>query len=572
MKEDPTFTLTLQSEFEGVTLREWVASLHNGEVRLTPKPPRYSATTLKQGKDCLRAWWWDYVAGVSPDSSPAQKWGTLMHSHLEAYLKHGTIPPQDTPQGRAATNGLKLLPAPKSVGLRVEEPFERGTWPGGPTFTGTKDWWLGPAGYDPDDGYRFNTERLTLGDHKSSKAFRRYPVTPETLRADGQFISYAHDLLSRFPQFDAIDGRWNYFGKVAPHPVDPVSLNDVPRSEIRGRWEEEILPTIEGLHKMHQAVPRLRDLPRPKEPDAKDSPCVKWGGCPHRAHCVDYRPKATNPSLVPLLAKHAAETTQTTPAAASQEGKNMAANPALQALLNKKQSQSPTAKVEESKVKVTQVVQQTAQSAAPGDSGSVSDLLAQIKIVSGGTKPAEVKSPEDVADFPPTQINPPAALNKPVLPEVKGTIFDPAEVETKAVETETKGKGKAKKAALAAETPAQTALGAQEGLSPAQQELASRRQKYWLFIDAQPIKDSAKKIQNLNEWLDKVASELTEKLGKYYSTEEFGKGNTGFAAAVDAKLRAEPLTGSWYVKPSPEWDAAKGILMSRAAEVVVSTR
>lgn len=137
-----------------------------------------SASQFKTYTACARQWWFDKVAKVPRPARPYLDFGTEVHGHLEAYLKHGQRPVNTTPSGRAALAGLSLLPEPQGFGMMVEADLD----PPLEVVPGVV--WVGRADVliPPPDAW--------VIDHKTTKDWR-WMKSPQELQTDPQVVSYA---------------------------------------------------------------------------------------------------------------------------------------------------------------------------------------------------------------------------------------------------------------------------------------------------------------------------------------------------------------------------------------------
>ena len=259
-------------------LFEIAPKLHAGWVpaeSLNGKPPRYSASTVKQFSECARKHFFEQVVGIDPAPSDALTMGTAVHAAIEKWLKEGVVPGERDRAGRVALPGLKHLPAPHTTGMHVEKPFSLSTWPGGPQFTGTKDLYTEPG----EDGIP------TLYDHKTTRSYARYAangwaLTEATLPDNFQCIAYSHAILRLFPDAPHVDARWVYYEK--DKPGAHVVAIKMMREDTRTKWRDRILPVLDDMQTQHKIRPSLSNVPR------TESACDSYGGCPHRSYCVNH--------------------------------------------------------------------------------------------------------------------------------------------------------------------------------------------------------------------------------------------------------------------------------------------
>jgi hypothetical protein len=250
-----------------------VPKLHSGLTPAKPingKPPRYSASTIKQFMQCPRKHFFEQVVGLETSPSDALVMGTAVHAAVEKWLLQGVMPNAMDRAGRVALGGLKHLPPPGTKGMHVEHVFNMASWPGGPAFTGTVDLFLEPE----NEG-----DNVKLKDHKTTSAYK-WALTKQTLPEDAQCIAYSTFLLRKFPEAPAVDAEWIYYNKkdASSLPV-PVVME---RKETLGKWRERLLPVLEEMQNQHKERPALKVV------QANESECSAYGGCPHRSYCVNY--------------------------------------------------------------------------------------------------------------------------------------------------------------------------------------------------------------------------------------------------------------------------------------------
>lgn len=294
-----------------MNMQEIVRALWEGHVPSTPlngKPPRYSATTCKSvdastNEGCERRHFFEQVVGIEPSMSAKQKEtlaiGTRLHKHNERYYKEGKVPSLAKTasfEEQLAAKGLPLLPRANTPGVIPEELFEMSTWPGGPMFTGTADLVLPPKGFDPDGDAMYDF--ADLYDYKTTGNYPRYSAqgwalspraagqTPDQKRKyldlDVQNIAYARRVLLRF-RAKAVRSWWIYYDKSGGPCVSVPALME--RERTLELWQEKVLPLIDVMHRQHKERPSLKTV-QPNE-----QACDSYGGCPHRAYCVDYKEK-----------------------------------------------------------------------------------------------------------------------------------------------------------------------------------------------------------------------------------------------------------------------------------------
>lgn len=285
-----------------LTLQEVVRLLWAGEVppkALNGKPPRYSATTVKQVKECARKHWFEQVVGIDPPRRAALHQGSELHNLVERQQKGKTelSPLSSNPMEVLAAKGVPFLPKPLTPGVFVERAFTMGTWPNGPEFTGTMDLAIAPKSYNEDEHKVDRDDFAELLDHKSTGSYAKYAARGWALSAsptlksakspgrkylddDEQCIAYSRRLLLWYP-VDTVRATWLYYPKDGGD-VMPVRAV-MERKETLDKWTERIVPLIEQMQHQHVQRPSLRTV------EANEQACDNFGGCPHRAYCVDYK-------------------------------------------------------------------------------------------------------------------------------------------------------------------------------------------------------------------------------------------------------------------------------------------
>lgn len=290
-----------------MTMREIVRLLHAGEVPPAPlngKGERYSASTVKQidpeSGGCERRHWFEQVVGIEPPVHPAAGIGTRVHNHLQNALEKGKVldvSPNAKMEERLAAKGLPHLPPHGTPGMHVERAFKMGSWPNGPEFTGTIDLMVEPEGWHEDAEGDFESAELL--DHKTTGNYPKYsmmgwalsaPPVPGEVRPPGdkrkyldddvQCVAYSHRMLLWYP-VPLIKATWVYYPKDGGSIV-PVRA-DMERADVRDKWKSRILPLVEKMHDQHKQRPALAQV------EANEEACGNYGGCPHKAYCVDYK-------------------------------------------------------------------------------------------------------------------------------------------------------------------------------------------------------------------------------------------------------------------------------------------
>jgi PD-(D/E)XK nuclease superfamily len=237
---------------------------------------RVRGSWVRVAESCLRKFYLDVVRDLAAPPSDAMQNGTLLHAHVEAWLRDGVTPPDDK-LGRVARRGLYHLPPPLTAeekatgtGLLIEKRFEMPTWDGGPAFFGTPD--LISLRSAPH-----------LYDHKTTGIMKN-AKTPIELSTDVQLNTYAKHIVDAFGVSE-VPCSWVYYETGGGDRTKKVDLV-VKAANIQSRWVE----TLETVAKMCSAA-ECEDWHAIAPPSADKGPgnekaCHMWGGCPHRKLCL----------------------------------------------------------------------------------------------------------------------------------------------------------------------------------------------------------------------------------------------------------------------------------------------
>lgn len=84
--------------------------LVRAKAQYAPHPPnRFSASKIETFRRCALRGFWRYTLGIEEPQSEAMRQGIAVHEHIERYLKHGTLPPDD-PLGKCASAIIPRIP------------------------------------------------------------------------------------------------------------------------------------------------------------------------------------------------------------------------------------------------------------------------------------------------------------------------------------------------------------------------------------------------------------------------------------------------------------------------------
>lgn len=224
-----------------------------------------SASQLETFSSCQRKWAWEKIAGFKPGDTTSTALGGRVHKILEDYLNYGILPDQSSREGQIATQGLHLIPQPRTAGMTVEFEF-RFQSPRGNMYTGRKDYIVRTPGAWP-----------VVGDHKTTSDWK-WCKDSDDLRTNIQAIIYAADELLR-SQGAAVDLEWIYYPTKVKADARKVSLRMLAPEVEQGF--QAIDDLADQIHQVRATIDadHILDLPPTLES------CEKYGGCPHRFRC-----------------------------------------------------------------------------------------------------------------------------------------------------------------------------------------------------------------------------------------------------------------------------------------------
>lgn len=207
---------------------------------------------------CKRKWAGVYIHGWRGPEGKGAALGTAVHNHKEKYLRDGTPIDQTDVAGEIASEGLHLLPAPKSPNLFVEEEFAfqaPGAW-----FTGKKD-------------YVVRDHRVIIGDHKTT-GDKRWIKTEEEILLHPQGIIYPTDEFRRDDTLLNIELHWTYHTTRKPYRAYPI-WQTVGRNQIEDLFFGHVLPEAQQI----ELTRSVEDPPHMLEFPPSPSACDAFGGC-----------------------------------------------------------------------------------------------------------------------------------------------------------------------------------------------------------------------------------------------------------------------------------------------------
>ena len=242
---------------------------------------RISPSQIRLFESCPRAWYYSRRAARG-EQTWSQRLGDEVQDHLDAFLKHGVVPPLDAlslngkQTGRIALAGLKYLPAPGASNL-IEFPF---------AVELVDDIEL----VGRMDCYRPSSDLIV--DHKTTWSLVRNAMGPTEFEYDAQRLSYgfAHFVLE--PQADEVTTRWVYYQTARPYQALALERTDTRRS---------LSPGVDRLRRVALSMKVLRD--DFKGCEQRFDFCTAYGGCPYFEQCYKDQPEGHTMSVIEDLRK-----------------------------------------------------------------------------------------------------------------------------------------------------------------------------------------------------------------------------------------------------------------------------
>ena len=245
----------------------------------------HSASSIKLGQRCPRAWAYAYIAGLrEPDVDWAEieagrivpprvrslSLGKAVHAMGEAYFGGSRAPYawQSLP-GQIFASGIGALPLPAACDeIEVERPIGDVAVEGAPggrvlELHGVR--WAGCR----DLAVRQNNEWLQV-DYKTTASLARYALTPEALRNDLQCAIYVVDLAQRLG-LNEVACRWLYLETKAVRRAMPIDV---------------VVPLEHAIKIVEPAAALARELDKlERVEDAEQilTACYDYGGCQYHA-------------------------------------------------------------------------------------------------------------------------------------------------------------------------------------------------------------------------------------------------------------------------------------------------
>ena len=247
--------------------RRMIERNHRQEIMLSP-------SAVGKFRQCKRAFAFEYIEGLFAPSTGKQVFGTDVHSRLERWLREA-MPPDDTPEGRTALQGIVAgwLPAPDSrllIEHRFFLPVDHGL-----TLNGIIDC-IAPPG--------LIGEEPLLIDHKTTSDLR-WAKTPDQLAVDPQAIIYATWAMVNW-DIRTVRARWIYYAASNPEDGPRKPRGSKPVEVSFHSRDDRFLGVVEGLlDDLYEMEIIRREKVKGMTLPASPESCELFGGCPHAARC-----------------------------------------------------------------------------------------------------------------------------------------------------------------------------------------------------------------------------------------------------------------------------------------------
>lgn len=229
-----------------------------------------SPTATAKYRLCTRAYAFEYNEGLRPPPGVKQQFGTSVHKQIENWLRNGQ-PPDDSPEGKTAKQGLHWLPRPDPL-LRLEQKF---------VFSVTRDILVGGI-IDCLVPPELTGAEPLLIDQKTTSDLR-WAKTEEQLETDPQALIYAVWAMLTW-QVPVVKARWVYYAATNGCPREPRGSRPVEFS--LSVHSQTMMNAVSKLVTDFEAMAKIR---REKKPGLAFPPspesCSMFGGCYHRERC-----------------------------------------------------------------------------------------------------------------------------------------------------------------------------------------------------------------------------------------------------------------------------------------------
>ena len=548
-----------------------------------------SASQVDTFRRCKRKWAFTYIDGEIAPSSPAQEFGTEVHTVLEKYLKTGNWQGA-TDAVACAKQGEHLLPPPRDKTLGIEQQFTIDL-DSQSLFLGFIDLVIPTRKGNP----------LEVTDHKTTKDLR-YAATSDELRDNVQANLYAKWAMDQH-RTNKVLTRWRYYCS-RPSKAKAADVNGRPRNMGGFRAITRVKTDIEVQEQWNKLVEDAKEMVtfvRDKKVWAKDvegneAACGDYGGCPFRGLCgvgqdslgslVAHSNKVSHTkkekakeqvmSLMDIINKNKSKTAETPTneslpqEPAKEPAKKSALELAAERALAERQKQDGAKGVNPPPVEEQPLAPELEEAAKPVVPQAWKDRLSK------GHKPraegeAEWRAEQLKADAPiapeKEAIAPEPASIAPE-PATEKAGFDPSQVEVKADGKTVEGLGEVE-ATVESEPKVVVPKGSGKGKSNG----TSLDKSFVLMVDCWPAKMAVNSfgVRTLAEVLRPMKDAVQEmKDVPYWNLVKYREGETLLAACTEQAWRGDDRPEGIVLADSfsSEWKAV-GDIATELADIVV---
>ena len=245
---------------------------------------RISASQIKTFQRCPRLWGYGKLEGMR-SSSPATRFGNLLHGMVEAYLKEGKFTGPSVDEARKLHEGHEEPNINKALML-IANAVDSGLLPGGHINKDIEGKVEG-AVWDDDEDVRYlgfldlvvlddGGVPVELIDHKTTSAWK-WAQTAETLQFDPQISLYALHIMREHNLDKLKCSHIQYLtkGKATTAKVSTF-ITRAGAEEVLESWREP----AKKIKAIYDRGLTLEQLP------CRLSGCRMYGGCPHSDICT----------------------------------------------------------------------------------------------------------------------------------------------------------------------------------------------------------------------------------------------------------------------------------------------
>lgn len=365
-----------------------------------PDAVRVSPSQIKRWRDCQRWWAFEKIEGKKSLPGEKAEFGTKCHGHLEQWVLHGTMFPDDA-SGRCAQRLAPWTASPRDDRVVVEGMDEHGKrkmFEVDDVVTGVII--NGYIDLDAPPGV-LHKDRPVVVDYKFTSSLK-WAMSEEELKRDPQGLSY---FLYSSKKYSApeVEGRWLY-SEFSGSTWEPKS-----RRKVEAVFRRDDPQVMADLGEVLADAAAIRDA-KWHAKDAHELPpnpgaCGKFGGCPFVGICE----RSTKQKLAALFegaermrdSRHSINTLTIfdDDVVTNQEKTNVNMLAKLKA--NAAKNREPEEKPEETEAAAPEPEEApTEEAPPPAKSGLLASLKAKNE-AKGTAGPSAEDAPEEPAEEPP---------------------------------------------------------------------------------------------------------------------------------------------------------------------------